>query len=410
MKLSKDIIENLLPIRYIHRDIHSDLFNHVVNRKEVTILYGPRQVGKSSETLKIISDLMKIEKKSDFFYYNLDNIYKDFKDPDYFINLINIQKTDKDYKCYILIDEAQRLKDIGLFVKYIYDKKLNFKILLTGSASLDIKESVKEPLTGRKKEFYLNSLTLKEILQFKGFDPAKITGYFTELGDVLDEYLIWGGYPEVVLETIIERKREKLLEIAHSYIFRDMANLFGIDNNDLIRMVSVFTAENIGNLYSTNGASKFLSISRNEVSKVINALEKVFIIKLIPTFTKQKIKELVHSKKIYFYDPGIRNALLDRLEDILLLTDKGRLFENTVCSHLMVKYDREKIKFWRTQNQTEIDFIVHNSISDIEAYEVKYRYENKGYPRNMHSFIDSYKSLITKEAVIHKKNYWEYIF
>lgn len=409
MKLNKKELRNLIPSKYIERNIHAELYKHIAYRNEVTILYGPRQVGKSSEILKIAFELYEKEKNSDFFYYNLDYSSKDLKNPEYFINLINSNKTTNDSKCYIFIDEAQRYEDIGLFTKYIYDRKLNFKIILTGSASLDIKEKVRETLTGRKKEFFLNSLSLSEILKLKGIDPLKVSGYFEELGLILDEYLVYGGYPEILLENSIERKKEKLEEIADSYILRDMANLFGIDNNDLLSTVSIFMAENIGNLYSTHGTSMLLSYSRDEIQRVVKALQKTFILNLIPTYSSKKTKELLHSKKIYLNDPGIRNALIGKLDEKVLLNDRGALFENAVVSHFIVKNDLKRVKFWRKQNQTEVDIVIQHSIDELEAYEVKYMYNKDNLPKSMASFLNLYGDFVKKRDMISKKNYWKYI-
>ncbi|MFW5720076.1 MAG: ATP-binding protein [Candidatus Dojkabacteria bacterium] len=409
MKLQRTDFKSLIPENYIPRSIHNELYNHITSRKEVTILYGPRQVGKSSEIINIARIIHNNTPQTDLFYYNLDQPSKDFNDVENFISIITTQCEFPENICYIFIDEAQRLSNIGLFTKYIYDKKLNFKFILTGSASLDIKEKIKEPLTGRKKEFYLNSLSLPEILQYNGIEQHRITGYFSELGDILDKYLIWGGYPEVVLEPSVERKQEKLEEIADSYILRDMMSLFELGNVDMIRAVSIYLAECIGNLYSEHGTSMLLSYSRTEVARIIHALEKSFVLQLIPSFSKHKSKELLHAKKIYFHDCGIRNALISRLDEYVLLSDRGKLFENAIAAHFFTKYGRNKVKFWRTQNKTEVDFVIQNSISNIEAYETKYVHDKDSIPRSLGSFIGNYNQFIAKSGVISRKNYWKYI-
>jgi len=165
-----------------------------IKTPEVTILYGTRQVGKSSELYKCMKVLLEENSLVDIFYYNLDYMTDEFKNPEYFINSIMAQKNDIDKIAYIFIDEAQRLENIGLFIKYIYDLKKHIKFVLSCSASLDIKEKIKEPLTGKKEELYLSTLNLNEILNYQKINIETIQGFFPKLKTILEDYLIYGGY------------------------------------------------------------------------------------------------------------------------------------------------------------------------------------------------------------------------
>ena len=246
-------IKQLIPTKYIKRTIHNSLFKHLL-QPEVTILYGARQVGKSCEIYQCIQQLLESNPQTDIFHFNLDNPEAEglplstFQNPKIFLNHIFAHCTKKHTTTYIFIDEAQRIDGIGIFIKYLYDQKHNIKFILTGSASLDIKQKIKEPLTGRKKEFLLHPLFIIEILKYKDIQTENITGYFEKLHTVLLEYMLYGGYPEVVTIDDITLKKEKLYEISESYIHRDIKTLFNIDDEQELKTISSFLAENIGNL------------------------------------------------------------------------------------------------------------------------------------------------------------------
>lgn len=406
MKITeKEQITRLLPKYRLRREIFRK-FSEDISSQEVQILYGPRQVGKSTLTLQVISDLWE-KGERDLFYFNLDIIPPDFSSPDKFLASIMAQKTKGKGKTYVFLDEAQRLSDIGLFIKYLYDQKMGIKFVLTGSASLDIKSKIKEPLTGRKKEFYLPPLSLAEILEDKGIKLAEIRGSFEILENVLEEYLLYGGYPEAYLLQDANAKKEKLTEIAQSYILRDMMSLFGISESQNVQLIASYLAENTGNILSKERLSMLSSIGKYEVEKILNALEKSFVIWLIRPFAKNKARELVHRPKVYFQDLGIRNALLGKFEPALVLADKGKLFENAMASELASNFGKEKIGYWRTIGGTEVDFIVAPRAGEIMAYEAKYAIKGKTKPRNLATFQKHYGSIVKKSLVLGRENYWK---
>jgi len=408
MKITSiDQITRLVKVPFINRSLHSSLLNHVTNSLDVTVLYGPRQVGKSQEIYKSLQSLLK-DNDADLFLYNLDVIPDEFESPDAFLATLLAQKANPDRKTYVFIDEAQRLENIGLLVKYIYDQNKNIKFVLTGSASLDIKAKIKEPLTGRKQEFFLSPLTLKEIANFRGINPNQVTSGFPLLDKVLDEYLLYGGYPEVVTIEAKAQKIAKISEIANSYTLRDISSFFEFDTSKTLQLVARFLAENIGNILSKENISKIGGISKYQTEKALEALEKSFIIKLVPPLAKTPSKELTHRPKIYFQDLGIRNAILNKLDPTLIFADKGQLFENAVATELLSKFGSDALKFWRTTNQTEVDFVVVKPNGKTNAIEAKYRWENKkSLPKNLQSLKQQYPELIEKVDVISKSNYWQ---
>lgn len=398
MKITSiDQINSLVKTPFISRAIHANLLRHIQTEKEVTILYGPRQVGKSQEIYKCLQSILGA-KTPDIFLYNLDVVPDEFETPDAFLATILALKTDPAGKTYVFLDEAQRLENVGLFVKYLYDQNKNIKFVLTGSASLEIKA----------REFFLAPLTLKEIANFRGIKSSQVTASFPLLEKVLDEYLLFGGYPEVVTLEAKSQKIAKISEIANSYILRDVSIFFDFDSPKTIQLVARFLAENIGNVLSRENISKIGGISKYQTEKALEALEKSFIIKLIPPFTKSPTKELTHRPKVFFQDVGIRNAVLNKLDPTLIPADKGQLFENAIACQLLSREEMGIVRFWRTTNQTEVDFVVIGPNGKADAFEAKYQWANKkSLPKNLKSLKRQYPRLIEKTVVISKTNYWQ---
>lgn len=404
---SLDVIAQNLPTPLITRRLHRELLDHLLREAEVTVLYGARQVGKSVEVFSCMAELLKREPHEDIFYFNLDIPSADFQHPDTFVNAIKARKRNPGGKTYIFLDEAQRLENIGLFTKYIYDRHLVFKFMLTGSASLDIKQKIKESLTGRKREFILSGLALDEILTFRGVSPNKIEGNFDLLQTVLADYLLFGGYPAIVTAATATQKAARLREVANSYLQKDLAALFGLEDSAGIRLVASYLAENTGNLLSVENVSKLTGLPKTRIQKILDALEKTFIAVPIYPFFKDKAKELTHRPKIYFSDLGIRNAVLNKLDAALIVAEKGQLFENALAIQLQSQFGLAQIKYWRTINQTEVDFIVEESFNKLRLFEAKYTWDQAKVAKNVASFKESYKKLLISEKVISKDNYWE---
>ena len=357
-------ISNFVPKNYLPRQIHPKIFKSVKENPEVTVVYGPRQVGKTVEIFKCLGLILDESEPSDVFFYNLDNPKSgDFDSPDKFLDSILSQKEHQ--QTFVFIDEAQRLENIGLFIKYLYDLHQGIKFILTGSVSLDIKQKIKEPLTGRKQEFFLAPLDLGEVLLSRGISVEKITGAFDKLEQVLEEYLLFGGYPGVLTLGNWEKKTQKLKEITQSYILRDTLDEFGIRDEVRMRLTASYLAENVGSLFSLESLVNLSGLTRHIAEKLIMALEKSFVIFPVRPFAQNKAKELVHRPKYYFWDLGIRNAVLEKLRLDQIVLDKGKLFENALAIGLNLQ--NRKLNYWRTLNQTEVDFVSEN-----QAFESKY--------------------------------------
>lgn len=400
-------IADLLAKKQIERRIGGSFTKSVREDEEITILYGPRQVGKTAETARCMSGLLR-EGVGDVFYYNLDEIGEDFERPDAFANAMLARRTQPDKKAYVFLDEAQRLPDVGLFVKYIYDLyKSRIKLVLTGSASLEIKQKIKEPLTGRKKEFFLAPMDIGELLEFRGVKIDQIQGYFGELDRMLREYLRFGGYPGVVVLQDPEEKKAKLTEISQTYVMRDLSQLFDLKRQESLRIVATYLAENVGGLLNLEAVRAAAGISAYEAQKLSGVLEKGFTTFVIRPFFKSTFRELSHKPKVYFQDLGIRNAFLRKVDRVSVDIDKGKLFENMVGIQLVSRFGAERVRFWRTRNQTEVDFVVLKERDDLLAIEAKYAKGRGTFPKGMYSFGAQYHIPVDNMMVISRENYWE---
>ncbi len=391
-----------MPKKSIEREIHRSLVEGLA-REEVMILYGPRQVGKSVEVWKMIEGLVKIG-GSDVFYFNFDVLPTEVRDPEEFWRWIKSMSNED--KIYVFIDEAQRFSNIGRWIKYLYDSKTGIKWILTGSASLDLKNRTKESLVGRKIEFFLEPLSLKEIIKDEGVNWQKVEKDFEGLNQKLREYLVYGGYPGVVTITSLEAKKQKLVEIAETYLISDISQMYGIGDKQDLKMVATYLAENIGGILSKDNLSNITGIGKYEATKCLEALEGGFVVRKIRSFAKNKTRELTHRSKVYFEDLGIRNALLGKLGEEKILMDRGKLFENLVIKILAEKWGWENIKYWRTTNQTEVDAVVVKAEGRIEAYEAKYS-QSKTKPKNLVSFEQRYGQILDRTEVIWSGNWWK---
>lgn len=398
MKLHKNEIQRRISEKYIPRLLESTLQQYL-DINEVLIVYGARQVGKSTMLLHLAQNLIDTYP---VYYYSVDKeIDADLQDTKRLLAVLHddLQKCEK---VYVIIDEAQRIKNISLFVKEIYDQKLPIKFILSGSASFAIKSDVKEPLTGRKFEFFLPPLQLHEIFEYQGITITEETQLTSQLEEILSEYMLYGGYPKIYSTKDPDLKVQRLEEIVDTYITRDMAELFDIEDTNSVRKVTSYVAGNIGNLLSIDKIGTLGGVSRYNTEKILNALEKVFILYKVHPLSNDKFKEVSRSPKMYFSDPGLRNAFIGKTEESLIISDIGHIFENTIGIQLINKYKLKNVNYWRNNNQTEVDFVVSNK-SKLTGYEVKYDWKSEKKPRSLRSFEKRYNA---HGVVIDKSSYW----
>lgn len=371
-------------VRTLEKSIVSKLF-----QRKTIILYGARQVGKS--TL-----LNSIEKETDkkVLYLNCDNndIRKLLTDP----AINSLKRVFRGFEI-VLIDEAQRVFNIGLTLKIIHDQMPDIQMIVTGSSSLDLSNQINEPLTGRKFEHQLFPLSINEIITHYGF---------LEVNRNLEQYMIFGMYPDVVTNPGDEP--EILTNLTSSYLFKDIFNYQDLRKPELLEKILEALAHQIGSEVSFNELAQLTGTDSHTVQRYVSLLEKAFIIFRLRSFSHNLRNELKKSRKIYFYDNGVRNAILGNFSPMASRTDAGELWENFFVSE-RTKFNHYKMLFtkqyfWRTRQQQEIDYLeVLNG--NITAFEMKWN------PNKKASVPLTFKRAYPKATthIIHRENFWDFL-
>ena len=324
-------------------------------KQKAIIVLGPRQVGKTTLLKNLAFDPEEI------LWMNADEI-------DVQQRLSEVSsgsfKALLGKKKIFIIDEAQRIENIGLKLKLITDNLPEIQVIATGSSSFDLANRVNEPLTGRKWEYNLFPLSYQELVEHHGM---------LNENRLLEHRLVYGYYPEVVSNPGEEEERLKL--ICHSYLYKDVLLWERLHKSDKFVRLLQALAHQIGSQVSFNELAEICSMDPKTVEKYVNLLEQAFVIFRLPSFSRNLRNELKSSRKIYFYDNGIRNAIINNFNPIALRSDVGFLWENFLVSerlkfnsyHLLNKNSF----FWRTVNQQEIDLIEEYG-GQLHAYEFKW--------------------------------------
>ncbi len=362
------------------------------NQKDgfINIIYGPRRVGKTV----LINSLVSNTPETDVLILNGD--HKETKEVLSDTSEVGLSKLAEKYKV-IVIDEAQRIPNIGLSLKILIDKYPKKTFYVSGSSSLSLAKGVKESLTGRYQKYKLYPLSTNEITD-------KIPDF--KKPSILPDQLIFGGYPYLLHLDKQEDKKNYLKSIIDDYLFNDIKNLKEIISEEIIKKLATLLAFQVGSVASLNELSKSLGIDVKTVDRYISLLKQSFVIFEIGSFSNNPRKELVKSKKYYFYDNGIRNALTDQFLPLDSRNDIGALWENFLAIE-RIKQNEYKNKgnnhfFWRSYEKAEVDWVETNE-NRITAFEFKW---NKNKNHTPKSFKDKYKSLV---KTINKDNYLEFI-
>lgn len=338
----------------IHRSIEDNIRTLLGGQKAIIII-GARQVGKSTLLNQMLGDMDGV------MWMNGDDV--DVQDlfremtSTRMLALLGNHKT-------LVIDEAQRIPDIGLRIKIITDQIKHVQVIATGSSSFELTSKLNEPLTGRKREFRMFPLTFAEMVNH--------TSFLDELR-MLPHRMVYGYYPEVVCNAGDEQATLK--ELTDSYLYKDIMQLDGINKPDrLVRLLKALALQ-IGSQVSYNEIGSMIGIDAKTVERYIDVLEKSFIVFRLGSFSRNLRNELKISRKIYFWDLGVRNAVIGNLAQIENRTDVGELWENFVIAERLKKnvYKGSFAQswFWRTRQQQEIDYIEEEN-GQIVAYEFKW--------------------------------------
>lgn len=375
----------------IERDLKAVL-DSKMGKGKVLLLIGPRQVGKTT-LLKNILTSISSEKKVQF--WNCDE-----SDVRQFLSEANSAKL-KSFvgnSDFIVIDEAQRVKDIGLTIKLLHDSFPNVQLAVTGSSSLDLSNSINEPLTGRKFEYNLFPFSTNELVNH--------TSMLEEMR-LLKNRLVYGFYPDVVNNP--GEEKEILTNIVNSYLYKDVFEFQDIRKSSVIEKLVQALALQVGSEVSFNELGNLLGIDTVTVQRYVDLLEKAYVIFHIRSFSRNVRNELKKSIKIYFYDNGVRNSVISNFSPVELRSDIGALWENFLISEKIKNnaYHNKHAKyyFWRTTQKQEIDFIEEVD-QNLFAYEFKYN------PKKVNSkcpvtFSNNYPNVPFE--VITSENYMDFV-
>lgn len=340
----------------ITRFIQQSCLDHLATNRKVMLIFGPRQAGKTTLVKQIaeISGLKVLYLSADLSRNENLLMQRDLK---------LLSDLTEGYQL-LIIDEAQRVSEIGLVLKIIYDEMPQLKIIATGSSSFDLANKTVEPLTGRKQVFHLLPFSLGEISP--GFNNY-------ELDQKLEDFLIYGMYPEVYTSSS-NQKRDIIEEICESYLFKDVLQLTTVKYTAKIRDLLRLLAFQVGQQVSIHELTQKLALNRDTVERYIDLLEKAFVIFRLPAYSRNLRNEVSKMDKIFFYDTGIRNSLIDNLKPLSQRIDVGNLWENFIVAERrkQILYQRIHVQsyFWRTYSGAEIDYIEEGE-NGLTGYEIK---------------------------------------
>ncbi len=373
-------------MKYINRNIEEDIKKRFFKGKAI-IIYGPRQSGKTT----LVENLLKKNWK-EVLYLNGDEAdVRESLSKSTSTKLKNLTLNKK----FVFIDEAQRIEDIGIVIKLFTDQIKDKQVIATGSSAFELSSGLREPLTGRKYEFTL--------FPFKFTELIERTGVLEEMRQ-LEQRLIYGTYPEIVANPSDAETHLKLL--ADSYLYKDLFILERINKPVILEKLVRALALQVGSEVNYVELGNTIGADRKTVENYIDLLEKAFVVFRLTAFSRNIRNEIKKGRKIYFFDCGIRNALIGNFNRLHTRTDIGALWENYLVSERAKLIYGSQIKnfFWRTVQQQEIDYI-EQSNENLSAYEFKWNQSKK--VKFSKTFTNAYPE--SGNYIINKENYENFL-
>lgn len=379
---------------YIRREIEDEVFKWI-DSKEIVAIRGTRQCGKTTFLKKISETLIQREISNDNIH--LISFEDDFEKEKFEKNpkeYISYYTEKSPIKHYFLLDEVQYIKNAGKILKLVYDETKNIKIIVTGSSTLDLNE-IGSYLVGRVLLFEMYPFSFSEFLESKDIKlynyyikrKIKTTNkrivlgeeplYIDRLNQLLREYVLFGGYPTIVLEKNIEKKKFLLKNLFLTYIEKDIVKIYGSKYRQRISdLIKYLSAINSG-ILNYNEMAGITGLYNKEIKEILRILEETYVIRLVKPFHKNLSTELKKNPRIYFIDTGLRNFMANRFD--ISDDEYGQLLENFVFLNIK----QEKVNYWRTTAKAEVDFIVNDRIPIESKMNVKIT-------RSFRSFIETY--------------------
>ncbi len=358
-------------------------------RGKVIIVVGPRQVGKTT-----LLRMLTTDSDRKVLVWNCDepDVRRKLAEPT--STQLGAEAANADL---ILIDEAQRVQNIGITLKLLVDNYPEKQVVVTGSSAIELSNSINEPLTGRKYEYVMFPFSAEELIKEFGASEER---------RMLEHRLIYGSYPEVV--NLMGEERETLTNLVSSYLYKDIFSFQDVRKPEIIEQLLQALALQVGSEVSFNELGRLLGLTSITVQRYIDLLEKSYVVFHLRSFSRNVRNELKKSRKIYFYDNGVRNALIGDYKPLALRNDTGALWENYAISERMKHNSYSsfygKSYFWRTQQQQEVDY--------LEDYDgVLHAYEFKWSPTKQTRLTDTFAKGYPDHtfAVITPENYQDFV-
>lgn len=374
----------------IPRLLTSTIEQQIISSDKIIILYGPRQVGKTTLVRELINRLpyQSLAVNADELAYQTALSARD---------LTQMKLVVEGYEL-LFIDEAQRIPDVGINLKILHDALPNLKIIATGSSSFELANRTKESLTGRTWTYELFPISLGELRQQQNE---------FQLQQRLEEFLRFGSYPDTLQLANATDKIRYLRELSSAYLYKDVLEMAPIRHSDKLRKLLQLLAFQVGSEVSLNELGNALSMSKDTVSTYIDLLEKAFVVFRLSGFNRNLRKEVSKMDKIYFYDLGIRNVVIDNFQPLDLRTDVGALWENFLVIERRKRnaYARQfaNTYFWRTYTGAELDY-VEEANGKLMGFEFKFTRKTAKAPA---SWLDNYPG--ASFEVINQENYLSFL-
>lgn len=373
---------------FIRRDLEGKILERLFKGK-VIVVYGARQVGKTTLMKRILE---KYGNEGQYFNCEIFSVQKNLE----IIEPAKVKAFFGDAKIVVL-DEAQKIPDIGLLLKVMIDVYPELQIIATGSSSFELASHVSEPLTGRNFTFTMYPLSVREIGGEQGLSAVESR---------LDGILRFGSYPEVFMLPDAAAQ-ERLDEIASDYLYKDILIFDGMKKADVVKNLLQLLALQLGQEVSYQELAQQLGINRLTVRKYIDILEKSFVVFRLHALSRNKRKEISKSVKIYFYDLGLRNSIIQNYNSLDLRNDKGALWENFCIVERRKANDRigrkANVYFWRTYAQKEVDYVEEFG-GNTSGFEFKWNGEKSFVAPE--EFIKNYQATVEK---VDSGNYWKFL-
>ena len=369
--------------RVLQKTVEERLF-----KGKALLIFGPRQCGKSTLIETLLSGKEYLHLSGD------DSSVREILSNTSVATLKTIIGKNK----ILFIDEAQRVNNIGLTLKLITDQIKEVQVIASGSSAFELSNKANEPLTGRKYEFMLYPLSFGEMVDYHGFLTEK---------RLIEYRLIYGYYPEIVSKQSEGKELLKLL--AESYLYKDLLMLEQVKKPVLLEKLLKALALQVGSEVSYNELAQVIGANKQTVENYIDLLEKAFVVFVLPALSRNVRNEIKKGRKVYFYDCGIRNAIINNFKPVQSRTDTGALWENFIIAERMkfLHYSRvdAKMYFWRTAQQQEIDLIEEHEAGLLKAFEFKWgKTEKVRFPQ---TFTENYPG--SETAVISPDNLEEFL-